>query len=346
MVVSGQGGFRPALVALLFGAIVCGWFLMPPRQTFHFEGFENHGGMILYLGVSLGIAFIGGAMRTARIEALTNAHDALTKKQEAEKALRERSQAVEELRITLESIGDAVITTDTAGRVTFLNPAAQQLTGWKSEGAKGTSLLEVFNIVNEASREPVENPALRALKEGVIVGLANHTILIARDGTERPIDDSAAPIRDSQRSINGAVLVFRDITERKKSEDALRESESRKAAILQAALDAIITIDSAGKIIAFNPVAVALLGYSEEEAMGANMGELIVPFPYREAHQQGMKHYLATGEGPVLNKRLELPARCKDGSQIKPRAWGRDAGGSPVRLLPDAPRSVRAGSSV
>ena len=109
-------------------------------------------------------------------------------------------------RTTLASIGDAVIATDTEGHVAFLNSVAESLTGWKQEEAKGQPLEVVFRIVNEDTRQPVENPALRALKEGTIVGLANHTILIAKDGTERPIDDSAAPIRNAAGILPGACL--------------------------------------------------------------------------------------------------------------------------------------------
>jgi PAS domain S-box-containing protein len=146
---------------------------------------------------------------------------------------RERAAALlneqkEWLRTTLFSIGDAVVTTDTVGRVTTLNPVAEQLTGWTARDAEGHSLDDVFRIVNELSRAPVKNPALRALREGVIVGLANHTVLIARDGAERPIDDSAAPIRDAAGTVLGAVLVFRDITERRDTEHRLREADQRK----------------------------------------------------------------------------------------------------------------------
>ena len=127
------------------------------------------------------------------------------------------------LRVTLSSIGDAVITTDTAGNITYLNPVAQSLTGWTQEEATGVSLDEVFQIVNEESRHIVENPATRALREGVVVGLANHTLLIAKDGTERPIDDSAAPIRNVNGEVAGVVLVFRDVTERRRQERSLRD---------------------------------------------------------------------------------------------------------------------------
>ncbi len=124
-------------------------------------------------------------------------------------------------RVTLSSIGDAVITTDVDGRVTFLNSVAESLTGWTSAEANAQPLDTVFDIVNQTSRLRVESPSVRALRDGIIVGLANHTVLIARDGSERPIDDSAAPIRDEQGRVSGVVLIFRDITERYQHEQEL-----------------------------------------------------------------------------------------------------------------------------
>ncbi|UUO08399.1 PAS domain S-box protein [Blastopirellula sp. J2-11] len=141
--------------------------------------------------------------------------------------MQEEREHRELLRITLASIGDAVISTDAEGLVTFLNPVAAALTGWSQQEAIGRSLTEVFSIINESTRQPVENPAERALREGKIVGLANHTVLIAKEGTERFIDDSAAPIRDAANKIVGAVLVFRDISERKEIENESRQHEER-----------------------------------------------------------------------------------------------------------------------
>ncbi len=137
----------------------------------------------------------------------------------------ERSQEQREwLRVTLSSIGDAVITTDTEGRVTFLNPVAESLTGWSQKEAAGVPLESVFRIVNEETRRTVENPATRALREGLVVGLANHTLLIAKDGTERPIDDSAAPIRYANDEVAGVVLVFRDVSERRRQERSVQDA--------------------------------------------------------------------------------------------------------------------------
>ncbi len=148
----------------------------------------------------------------------------IQRRKQAEETARHQE---ERLRVTLLSIGDAVIVTDPAGRVTAVNPVAEALTGWAAADAAGEQLEAVFRIVNEATRAPVENPAHRALREGVIVGLANHTVLIAKDGSERPIDDSAAPIRDGDGRVVGAVLVFRDITDRKRAEAALRRTEEQ-----------------------------------------------------------------------------------------------------------------------
>jgi anti-anti-sigma factor len=141
-------------------------------------------------------------------------------KHKLEKTLREREKWFATM---LRSIGDAVIATDKNALVTFMNHAAEELTGWKLEEAQNKKLTEVFNIINKYSREPAENPVTRVLVEGITVNPAS-TILIKRDGTEIPIDDSAAPIKDDQGVITGVVLVFRDITERKQAEEALRKS--------------------------------------------------------------------------------------------------------------------------
>ncbi|MGH9646302.1 MAG: PAS domain S-box protein [Bryobacteraceae bacterium] len=143
--------------------------------------------------------------------------------------VRVRTQLAEErerLRVTLSSIGDAVIATDRNGLVSYLNPVAEELTGWESASAAGKSLTEVFRIVNEQTRSAVENPVEKVIAKGLVVGLANHTILIARDGRERAIDDSAAPIRDDGGNIVGVVLVFRDVSEKRTAENQLEQQAS------------------------------------------------------------------------------------------------------------------------
>jgi PAS domain S-box-containing protein len=133
----------------------------------------------------------------------------------------------EDLRITLRSIGDAVIATDALGQITRMNPVAEHLTGWTAAEAKGHKLNEVFQILNEDTRGSVENPVDRVLRDGVVVGLANHTVLVSRDGTERAIADTGAPIRDDQGTIRGVVLVFNDQTEQRNAARGVRRSAVR-----------------------------------------------------------------------------------------------------------------------
>jgi PAS domain S-box-containing protein len=207
--------------------------------------------------------------RRLRSVALQNANAILIARQRAE---RELAAERERLRITLASIGDAVISTDAEGRVIYLNGVAEALTGWTEAEAAGRPLPDVFHILNEYTREPAENPALHALRLGVIVGLANHTVLIARDGTERPIDDRAAPMVDESGAPVGVVLVFRDVTERRRDE----EVRARLAAIVESSQDAIISKTLDGVIRTWNTGAERIFGYRAEEAVGRSI-TLIIP---------------------------------------------------------------------
>lgn len=154
----------------------------------------------------------------------------------AERKRAQQSEAAEKqlLATTLASIGDAVIATNAQGRVTFLNREAERLTGWSNDEAVGKLLPEVFRVVSEVTREPIENPVEKVLKTGTVVGLKNHTLLVSKDGREIPIDDSAAPIQQEGGPINGVVLVFRDFTERKQSADALQKAHDRLLAASRA----------------------------------------------------------------------------------------------------------------
>ncbi len=244
----------------------------------------------------------------ATLEAMASVANGIAsgiERKHAEEQLREQR---EWLRVTFASIGDAVITTDTIGRVTFLNSVAEELTGWDQNSAKGQLLETVFSIVHEQTRQSVENPVAKVLREGRAVGLANHTVLLARDGTEKPIDDSAAPIKTEDGTILGVVLIFRDFTQQRLAERELRESEARKSAILATAIDCIITSDQHGIIQEFNPAAERTFGYTRAEAVGRDMADLIVAPALRERHRKGMAHYLATGHGPILDRRIEMPA--------------------------------------
>ena len=155
-----------------------------------------------------------------------------TANQELLKEIADRKQAEEALRAseerwatTLRSIGDAVISTDAYGRVMFMNEVAEKLTGWPLVEAQGRDLTEVFYIINEVTRSKPESPVAKVIRLGQVVGLANRTALISRNGTELPIEDSGAPIRDKEGQVTGVVLVFHDISEKRRAEKALRDSE-------------------------------------------------------------------------------------------------------------------------
>ena len=193
----------------------------------------------------------------------TNKHQ-----KQMEKVLR---ASEDNLRTTLNSIGDAVIATDINGRITRMNPVAEQLTGRTVKDAAGKPLVKIFSIINEESRRHVENPVERVLRDGVVVGLANHTLLISKDGKEIPIADSGAPIRDDNGKTTGVVLVFRDQTE----ERTAQSKNARLATIVENSDDAIIGKTLAGIITNWNNAAERMYGYSAEEAIGKSISILI-----------------------------------------------------------------------
>ncbi len=162
------------------------------------------------------------------------------------RAMAERAQA--SLATTLRSIGDAVIATDARGRVTIMNPVAEELTGWPEEEARGRPLGDVFKIINEHTRQPVTSPVDKVLELGTVVGLANHTLLVHRDGKhETPIDDSGAPIRGPNGTVDGVVLVFRDVTE-KKLEEARRALLGDATTALSESLDYEATLAKVARL--------------------------------------------------------------------------------------------------
>ena len=178
---------------------------------------------------------------------------------------RERAQSALEksdkwLSTTLASIGDAVIATDMHGNVSLLNPVAEALTGWTLQEARGQSMDLVFNIVNAESRQQVENPIKKVFREGKVVGLADHTILVSRDGREFDIEDSAAPIITESGESFGVVLVFRDITEKKSVAQEIERQKDLLQLILGSMGDGVAVADAAGKFVLFNTSAEQLLG--------------------------------------------------------------------------------------
>jgi PAS domain S-box-containing protein len=261
------GGYRVAIPVTLVGYVACHYLFIPPRGHLDINTSANQFGLVAYLFTcSLIIAF-GEAARVAQTRV---------------------TQSREVFRVTLKSIGDAVITTDTEARVTYLNEVAETLTGWSQGDALGQPLERVFQIVNEVTRNPVGNPATRALREGVVVGLANHTVLIKKDGSECPIDDSAAPIRDEQGHVSGCVLIFRDVTAQR-----LVERERAKqlntaqllASIVETSNDAMIRKRLDGTIESWNAAAERLFGFTAEEAVGRHISIVIPPERLAEEEQ-------------------------------------------------------------
>ena len=252
------GGYRLAIPVTLFGYAACFYLFIPPRGELNFSGRADLAGLSAYLFTCFLMILIGEAARRSQ----TSAH-----------------QRQEVFRVALRSIGDGVITTDTGGNVTYINGVAESLTGWSHEEALGQPLERVFQIVNEITRLPVGNPVTRALHEGVVVGLANHTILIKKDGTECPIDDSAAPIRNEAGHVSGCVLIFRDVTaqrlaERDKADQLL--TARLLASIVESSNDAIVGKTLDGVIQSWNVAAEQLFGYTAEEAVGQHIS-LVIP---------------------------------------------------------------------
>jgi PAS domain S-box-containing protein len=251
------------------------------------------------------------------IEAILSArqraeNDLLAAKLALEKRTEELSQQREWFEVTLASIGDAVITTDVERRVTFLNPIAENLTGWQSSEAQGRQLHSIFRIVNEDTREPAENPVDKTLETGKVVGLANHTALISRDGAEISIEDSAAPIRDARGRITGAVMVFHDVSRRRTAERALRASEGRLSAVFSQAALGIAVANLDGRLQEANLKFCSILGYTLEELRERTFLELTHADDVVPTLAQ-VKDLLA---GKIENYALEKRYVRKDGSAV------------------------------
>jgi len=253
------GGIGPGIVAAAVGYMAADYLFFPPRGHIGVEDATEAIGLAFYVASSALIIGFGESMRRGR--------------RQAERALAELDRQRELFRVSLTSIGDGVIATDSEGAVTFVNPVAQSLIGRSEAEACGRPLEEVFRILDERSREPVDNPALRALREGRPVGLANHTILVDAKGLEVAIDDSAAPIRDERGAVFGAILVFRDVSERRSQEIA----RTSLAAIVESSHDAIIGTALDGTITSWNRAAHRLYGYTEKEMVGRKKDILLPP---------------------------------------------------------------------
>ncbi len=240
------GGAWAGLCALGLALLSTAYWVLPPANTFQLTGWQ----LIQLTGfLAIASAIIGLVVTLQREKRRVNTQR-------------------EALQLTLASIGDAVIVTDAAGAVSWLNPMAVTLTGWTVAEAEGRPLPEIFALIDEQTHASVESPVRRVLAEGHSVGLGNHIALVSKDGVERTIEDSAAPIRDEQGIIQGVVLVFHDITERKRAELALRASEEKLTKIFNASpLIVTITRLADGRLIEVNDTFVSLTGYTRAESI-------------------------------------------------------------------------------
>lgn len=185
-----------------------------------------------------------------------------------------RKEMEDNLRITLDSIGDAVISTDIDGRIIRMNPVAERLCGWPLDDALGKQLNSVFRIVNAHTREKVDNPVAKVIRTGRIVGLANHTMLMSKQGSTYHIADSAAPIKDDSGRLGGVVLVFRDVSKEYEMEEALRESEEKYRTLFDQSVEGIFLHDLDGRIIDVNDMVCTQTGYSREELLQLTVFDL------------------------------------------------------------------------
>ncbi|HJX57647.1 MAG TPA: PAS domain S-box protein, partial [Thiobacillus sp.] len=222
----------------------------------------------------------------------------------------------EKLAVTLNSIGDAVIATDASARVTLLNPLAERLTGWTQAEATGRPVDEIFPIISKETRLPATIPVMETLAHGTIQGLANHTVLIARDGSECDIADSCAPIRDRDAQVIGAVLVFRDVTGEYAVQQALRDSAAQIQTILNTVVDGIITLHAIGGIVeTVNPAAERMFGYTAAELSGQSFSLLIPELDQDQRNGNGsLEYYSASDEARAIGLGREVVGRRKDGS--------------------------------
>jgi PAS domain S-box-containing protein len=287
------GGYGPAILSAIVGYLACSYLFIPPRGQFFLLDAGILVGIAAYLFTCSLIVGFGQRMRVAQMRA---------------------SEQRELLRVTLSSIGDAVITTDVDGDVTYLNAVAELLTGWKRPEAQGQPLAKVFRIVNEDTHALVESPATKALREGVVVGLANHTMLIRKDGGKCYIDDSAAPIRDEHGKVSGCVLIFRDVTAQRRSEQeraAQLHTARLLASIVESSDDAIISKSLDSVIRSWNAAAERLFGYSAQEAIGRHIS-LVIP-PERIAEED---HIIASLKAGQRIEHFETERQRQDGQRI------------------------------
>lgn len=286
-------GLGPALVSMALGALCGVYFFIEPRNSFALadetELLPVLTFCVLTVGLSLLIKVIQGARSRAELNAAALA------------------ESRERLATILASIGDAVIATDVEGRVTFLNGVARDLTGWDQEEVAGKPIQELFKIIDENTQQAVACPVARVLESGAEEQIASQVLLIAKDGSRIPVEETSSRISDQSGKAIGVVLVFRDLTERKKAEQAIRRSEQDLSDFFENAAIGFEWIGPDRRILRANPAQLSLLGYTRDEYIGRDASEFYVD---REVADDLWNRCLA-GEAPFEQ---EVRLRCKDGS--------------------------------
>lgn len=293
------GGLIPGVISVFMSVMIITWFFIPPQFTFAGKSPIELFSSVIFC--SMGVLFSIFHWRLQRSKRI------------AEEASSKLRASEENLSVTLNSIGDAVMATDAEGKVTRLNAVAEQLTGWTNSEAAGKPIDEIFRIINQKTRLPAAIPVASVLQQGIIHGLANDTVLIARDGNETPIADSCAPIRSRDGKVIGAVLVFRDVSKEYEAQQAIEEGSKRIQTILDTVAEGIINISEQGIIEMMNPAAERIFGYASDEVIGRNIS-MLMPEPYRKLHDSYIKHYLSTGKANIIGLGRELEGLRKDGS--------------------------------
>ncbi len=266
MVSAWYGGLLPGLLASGLSGLMASYFFLAPFYSFEI----NDPGQVLLFVLFIVEAILISVLSGMRLQA-----------QENEYEQRQR------LHTTLYSIGDGVIATDIHGRVTFMNPVAEQLTGWTITGALGENIADIFRIVNETTREIVALPTVEALQKGIITGLANHTLLLAKDGREIPIDDSGAPIKNSEGAVIGSVLVFRDISDRKSIEHRIQLLQQIMGVLAEAVTPsqvADVLIEQSLQLL--NPHIITVVSLSENRREIQVLSQKGVPADILQAYQR------------------------------------------------------------
>ena len=274
--------------------------------------------MVLVLALSFAYLLHREAGNRLKDQVLRETQRLLEEQQATNLKLKAANVAVQlseaKLSVTLHSIGDGVIATDETGKVTFLNPVAEQLTGWTLAESTLLPVEDVFHIINEESRQRSTLPVAETLARGVVQGLANHTVLISRDGRECPIADSCAPIRDKLGCVIGAVLVFRDVTKEHAANQAGLDGAALIQAILNTVSDGIITLHaSSGVIERANSAAEQMFGFGATGLIGKNFSQL-VPELDREGNRGALAYYNASDAARAAGLGREVVGRRNDGS--------------------------------